>query len=299
MNSIERNRCWLSIVIGLAAMSGCEAPGPSAPNPPPGQTARSAKPAPASASSGSVRAGGVPWTIQVIEMEGPYAARHCERMADTLRSVPGLDRKAVWVAHEPDGFSRVYYGSYPTRLVEATGKRFFPAQMDKDFNLIRQLRFDDGASYFALARRVRKPVPDTGRPEWSLTRLDKPYTLQVAVFEADVVENYKQAAADYCAALRQHGYEAYYYHASVSSMVTVGGFGRDDVRLESGKLLYGPRILELQRDEALAFNYVNGEKVNVVTDGKRVGVPSQLVLVPGHEDAQLMKDAEYRPEKGR
>lgn len=279
----------------LMVLTGCQTLGPSASD----RATRSANATSARPTAGMTRAGGVPWTIQVIEIEGPFAARHCENMANTLRSLPGLDPKAVWVEHGSDGFSRIYYGSYPTRIDARTGKRTFPPRMDRDFNFIRQVRFDDGASYFALARRVRKPVPDVGPPEWSLTRLDRPYTLQVAVFEADAVENYKQAAAAYCAALRQRGYEAYYYHASASSMVTVGGFDRGDVRLENGRLIYGPRIAELQRDEALAYNYVNGDKVVVVTDGRKFAVPSQLVLVPGHEDAQLMKDVEYRPERPR
>lgn len=240
--------------------------------------------------------GGVPWTILALEVEqGPYSVKNAERMAESLRAVKGIKPKAVRVSHDPDGTSRVYYGRYPTRTDPKTGRRIFPPQMDKDLKLIKFLRFEDGTNYFALASRVREPQPDVGDPAWSLKRAERPYTLQVAIFEADVVENSKESAAKWCEALRRRGYEAYYYHASVSSMVTVGAFGKEDVRLDNGRLVYGNRIRKLQEDEALRYNYVNGEKVFVIDNGQRVPVPSQVMLVPGHEDEQLMKDATFSP----
>jgi len=256
--------------------------------------------APGTAKVRSVGSGsGVPWTILVLELEGPYAIRNSERMADVLRKARGLSPGQVWVTHDPDSISRVYYGSYRTSIDPKTGTRIFPKQIELDLRTIKGTRFDDGVNHFALALRVRKPVPDVGRPEWSLQRVDKPFTLQVAAFEADAVENYKEAAAKWCEKLREKGYEAYYYHASVSSMVTVGAFGKEDVNVVSGRMVYSPRITRLQQDEALRYNYVNGDKLFVIDQGRKVPVPSQLRLVPGHEDEQLNRYEEFRPSEPR
>lgn len=240
--------------------------------------------------------GEVTWTILALEVApGEGSQREAERIAGRLRRTPGINGKLVQVTHDPDGVSRIYYGSYPARTDPRTGRRLFPAKMDADLRMIRFLREEDGSNFFAMATRARKPMPDVGNPAWALSRAEGPYTLQVAVFEAHVVDEYKEAASKWCEELRQRGYEAFYHHATVSSMVTVGQFSEQDVRLSAGKLIYGERVRRLQEDELLRYNYINGAKVYVIDDGRRVPVPSQLMIVPGREDAQIGRDAEFSP----
>ena len=158
-----------------------------------------------------------------------------------------------------------------------------------------------GERYFLQAMMVPVPLPDVGNPEWDLREVEAMYSLQVAVFEpTDDFHEYKQAAADHCAFLREKGYEAYYCHASACSMVTVGTFGEEAVhggrvkatmRDERGRPFsgisyvtdYAPEVVRLQRDELLKHNLVNGAVHRMVMpSGKSVPIPSQLVRIP-HE----------------
>jgi len=229
---------------------------------------------------------GVPWTILVLQMEGPYAADNADRMAQALKQIDGISAGKVRVTHDADGFSRIYYGVYTARRDRASGTLVFPDQLTQDIRKIKYIRFEDGANYFALARRVRMPIPDVGNPAWSLRRVDKPYTLQIAVFEADEMADYKTEAAKLCRVLREKGYEAYYYHASSTSMVTVGAFDRSAVRVVGGKVSYSPEIQKLRNNELFRYNLTNGKRLTVHKGSVKAPVLSQLMLVPGHEPIQ-------------
>lgn len=62
------------------------------------------------------------------------------------------------------------------------------------------------------------------------------YTLQIGVYgdeelgdpTPEEIETYRRAAEDAVAELRKQGEQAFYYHAAMRSMVTVGVFSRDD-----------------------------------------------------------------------
>ncbi len=218
-----------------------------------------------------------------METEGTYAVRNSERLADMLRQVKGVDPREVTVEHDPDGTSRIYYGTYYRKLDTKTGKLPIPGALRRDLLVIRLMTAEDGSRYFAMATKVPKPQPDVGNPAWALERVEKPYTLQIAVFEARATARFKQAAADLCADLRKKGYEAYYYHSTTSSLVTVGSFGRDAVRLSGGRMIYSQEVLDLQNKEHFAYNLTNGRKLTVHKDGKSSPVRSQLRVVPGHE----------------
>lgn len=228
---------------------------------------------------------GIPWTIRCIELQGSGARQQIERVAESLRRTPGISPKDVSVWDESDGFVRLYYGTYLRKTDRRSGKWSTPRKMRQDLALIRQLGSESGTRFFMQAMAVLKPLRDVGNPAWNLTNQRAMYSLQVAVFEPTAaLRDYKQAAAEFCAFLRSKGYEAYYYHATASSMVTVGAFGPDAVfHKADGRTYYASEVLALQRDELLKHNLVNGAVIRVKTEQGDVPVPSALVEIPHAE----------------
>jgi len=125
-----------------------------------------------------------------------------------------------------------------------------------------------------------------------LSTVQAKYSLQVAVFEpTGEFANYKQAAADHCAALRERGYEAYYHHGQASSVVTVGTFGPNAVKnVSNGRVwrtVYSNEVTALQRDELLKYNLLNGHIYRVRDkDGTMVPMTSRLVEIPHEGEAE-------------
>jgi hypothetical protein len=246
---------------------------------------------------------GTPWTIRCLELQGPDRLPRIERIADTLRRAPGIRPADVFIRREEGGVAGLYYGTHFRRMDPETGRRSRPGKMLADLDLIRQLSDGLGKRYFLRAIPVRMPMPDVGNPEWNLANVSATYSLQVAVFEpTDDFWEYKSAAAKYCAWLRKKGYEAYYYHASASSMITVGSFGPEAVITKAdGLTYYSDDVLALQRDELLKYNLLNGLIYRVRKEGRAsVRVPSMLVRIPkasgtgiGYENRH--SDRNYEP----
>jgi len=272
-----RSRVWSLIAVALVGQCGC-APGPAG------------GPRAAQGGSGSLfRPKGTPWTILCLELQGPSRVEQIERIAETLKHTPGIKAEEVFVEYDPDGFARLYHGVYYRRTDPKTGKRSISKRLRKDLELIKQLGTGQGEYYFMKAMISRLPMPDVGNPDWALSNAPGVYTLQVGVFEpTDVFWEYKRAAAQFCELLREEGYEAFYHHASASSMVTVGSFGPEAVQTSGdGRSVYTREVTDLQRqDELLRYNRLNGAIYKVKSDeGVMVPVPSRLVIIPKSEDA--------------
>lgn len=241
------------------------------------------------------RGKGAPWTILCMEISGPTREEQIGQIAGALKQTPGIRSQDVLINNDPDGFSRLYYGTYYRRTERKTRKQSVPAELQRNLDTIRQLGASD-IYYFRNARIVRRPMPDVGNPQWMLVRAAGVYTLQVAAYEpTDEFWEHKQAAAEHCAFLREKGYEAYYHHGPGLSMVTVGSFGKDAVITtavqEGGQTVYreqyGRDVLALQNDELLKYNLVNGAIVRVRTQGgQSVRVPSRLVHIPRPTEPQ-------------
>jgi hypothetical protein len=218
-----------------------------------------------------------------LELSGPYRAQHAEQFAETLKRTPGIRPKDVFVRDESDGYARLYYGTYYRRTDPKTGKRPIPEQMRKDLDFLKQLVDATGRPYFLGALPVRMPTPDVGDPQWALSSVQGMYTLQVAAFEpTDNFAEYKQAAAEFCALLREKGHQAFYHHGKTGSEVTVGAFGPNAVvTAADGRTYYSADVLALQRDELLKYNLVNGGIYKIRNnEGVLVPVPSLLVKIP-------------------
>ncbi len=244
---------------------------------------------------------GQPWTIQCIELQGPYARINAEQFAESLRGTQGIRDDEVFIRHnDRTGGSTLYYGTYYRKTDPETGERDTPEQLRKDILLIKELVDNEQRRFFLHAMMVPLPTPDVGKKEWNLQNVDAKYTLQVAAFvPTDTFHEHKEAAAKYCEYLRGEGFEAYYYHGTAMSLVTVGAFGEDALvrevqemdlpdGSESAQLVrtyYSPEVLELQKHELLKYNLVNGAKIRERVGGKLgPAVGSQLVEMPNEED---------------
>lgn len=226
---------------------------------------------------------GAPWTIRCLELQGPNRLAQIERIAETLKRSEGIRAGEVFVTDESDGFARLYYGTYHRRRDRKSGKRPIPTRMRRDIDILRDFGDESGRRYFLRAMPVRKPMPDVGNPAWNLATVSAAYSLQVAVFEpTEDFWRQKQAAAEFCAFLRRKGHEAYYFHASASSMVTVGAFGPQAViTTADGRVHYSAEVRALQQDALLKHNLVNTSVVRVISpEGQRIPVPSRLVEIP-------------------
>lgn len=212
------------------------------------------------------RSAGVPWTILCMEMQGPFSRDHIDQFADTLKRTPGVRAGDVQILHDDDGFSRIYYGTYFRRSDRRRKRPEIPKAMRQDLRLIQELVGARGERFFARARMVRRPEPDAGNPDWSLTRASGVYTLQVAAFEpTDDLPEPKKAAAQYCDWLRSKGYEAYYHHGPACSIVTVGMFDESAVdETQPGLGYYSEQVRKLQQDELLKYNIVNGAVIRTL-----------------------------------
>lgn len=236
------------------------------------------------------------WTILCLETEDSVRALDFERVADSLKRTKGIRANAVEIVRNPDGSSRLRYGEYYLVIDPETGRIGPPRRMKEDLLLIRQLGDDGGRRFFRGAIPVRlqslisDSLPDVGNPEWALQNVRAMYSLQVAVFEpTKAVPDYKTVAAEFCKLLRAEGYEAYYYHASASSMVTVGTFGPDAVRNRAvGDTRYSVEVRNLQKHELLKYNLMNGGILRVRSSGgEMIPVSSALVLVPHRADSDF------------
>jgi len=123
---------------------------------------------------------GAPWTIQCLEIKGPARMQQIEPFAESLRRTTGIRSKDVFVRDEPDGFARLYYGTYYRHTDPKTRKRSTPPQLQKDMELIKQLGSPSGQRYFLQALAVRMPMPDVGDPLRALSQAKGRYSLQVA-----------------------------------------------------------------------------------------------------------------------
>ena len=272
--------------LGLLLVVGCVAPAANS-TPPQNAPITSGPPArPLFAPAGA------PWTILCLELKGPHRLDQIQQIADTLKRTPGIRAGEVFVRDESDGFARLYYGQYFRKTDPKSGKAPTPQKLVDDLKMIKELGSGPGQYFFRRALTVRMPTDDVGNPDWALTRAPGLYTLQVGVFEpSDEFLEFKRAAAEYCALLREKGYEAWYHHTPAASMVTVGSFGPEAlVPQESGVPRYSDKVIALQQsDELLKYNLLNGAIYHGQvyapgeTPGKPVPVPSRLVEIPRRE----------------
>lgn len=165
------------------------------------------------------------WAIRCITLYGPEQYTEAKQLAESLKRVQQLDAQQVRVYNDSDG-GHVYYGSFRRSFNDRTKSESFKPDPTPALNLIRSLSYDGGRTFpFGGALLEEIPTENVGPRQWDLTDKDGYWTLQIAVFynTAEMTRR-RQAAVEYCRALRTRGYEAYYYHSMSKSVVTLGAY---------------------------------------------------------------------------
>lgn len=165
------------------------------------------------------------WAIRCITRVGPEQYTEAKQFAESLRRVNGLNPRLVKTYTDSDG-AHVYYGSYRRVYDEIRQREDFKPDPNEPMALIRRLSYDGGRTFpFSGAILEEIPTENVGPKDWDLANVDGFWTLQIAVFyNTAAMTRRRQAAVEYCRALRARGYEAYYYHSMSKSVVTLGAY---------------------------------------------------------------------------
>lgn len=253
------------------------------------------------------------WTIECRVCTGRDHASDAETYAKSLRKVRELKPNLVSILKEKDR-SRVIYGQYELKYVRGSGNEVLVeqknTQIQNDLKFIKQLASGE-VHPFLTARTMAMPTEDVGPPEWDLRTAKGFYTLHVgATYPTSEFRDYKTAAVEWVRALRQDGYEAYYYHDpdKQTSDICVGTFGPDAlIKDAKGSQRYSDAVLRLQSKGELGFNLENGHKVwrttgpsydktgKQISPGGRSANQSFLVKIPGKEDPKTARPVRGRP----
>jgi hypothetical protein len=189
-------------------------------------------------------------------------------------------------------FSELYWGKYPTK--EAA---------EGDLRRAKNFRTHVGIQAFPAADIVPIPGSDIGPPEMNLTNAKGVYTVLIATFH-DVPDR-RQYAVDNCKDLRQKGEQAYYYHTSTQSIVTIGAFDASAIKeVRNGATttteVSSEAIQQILRHHPLLAE--NGYSVKVVVPdiishkAVKVDKHSYVIRIPRDTEGELPAyPAEVRP----
>ena len=156
--------------------------------------------------------------------EGKYTIRlyvlpssdHIERIKSfKVQTERDTGWKGLFVEHR-EKYSELYWGKYATY-----------AEAEKNLKRAGKYRTPVGVAAYANARIMEYARADPGPSEWDLAEASGVYTVVVAVFYDVPEEKYlgrKKSAVAYCRQLREKGEEAYFWHGSARSTVTIGTF---------------------------------------------------------------------------
>jgi hypothetical protein len=241
------------------------------------------------------------WTIECNEYVGENSSETADTMATALKKVDGVKAEAVRVEHG-EGKSRVLYGSYSLKYVRAKTNKDtqiegetvveLSEEIKRDLKLIRGLAMGEEFPFFS-ARPIPQPAPDVGPPEWDLRNARGAYTLNVGVtYNTPTLHNHREAAVEWVRALREQGYEAYYYHApdGTKTSICVGTFGDDAlVAGPDGRSQYSEAVQTLRNQGDFQYNLENGLRIYRKVPNSETGqierIPnwSFLVKIPQKE----------------
>ncbi len=212
------------------------------------------------------------WTIECNEYKASDHRKTADRMATLLKGVSKLDPGKVRVEHTGDR-SRVFYGDYTLGYKRAKVSGRSQAKGDlvirldeeikRDLSFVRQLAWGEHYPFFQ-ARAIQKPVADPGGGrEWDLRNANGHYTLHIGVtYNTPTLHDYKEAAYQWVADLRQRGYEAYYCHDTerAQTSICLGTFGASAwVQDKDGKMVYTANVNALRTKEPeFKYNLENG-----------------------------------------
>ena len=217
------------------------------------------------------------WTIELERYTGRDRLQKARQLSDRLTSEAGLSDVRI---EDRSGFA-----------VVSIGRVYDPGtSMAREIlNQVRQAELD-GFRPYANARF--EPTVRGGRQvydELNLRQYAGMYTLQIGFYDQQFGKDFRTAAEKAARSLRKDGDEAYYYHGTHRSLVTVGLFNHATAFVERENPLapgtriegYSPAVRELQ--EKYPYNLGNGLTLIESVKGEVIGEQeSALVRVPRH-----------------
>jgi hypothetical protein len=215
--------------------------------------------------SSSGRRGG--FSIQLAEFTGPDRLKQAYDYSRQLRQQAQVPD--VWFLDRGDT-AVVYTGRFPrTNHPEAAAR----------LKQVRGARIDGGRP-FRNAQLIAVDESRTHGDPNDLSQYSGYRTLLLAVFDPAYPGDFRRAAEDYAAQLRQeHDFSFYHYHGVNQSMVTTGLYTLRDFVPVNGVDQYGPAIRERQAIFPLALR--NGEKMpSPDVPGDEKFEPTIIVNVP-------------------
>ncbi|MEO0586130.1 MAG: hypothetical protein AAF078_00660 [Planctomycetota bacterium] len=209
---------------------------------------------------GSEAAPAAVYSIRLAEFVGIARDTQARRLMQALESATGLE--GAWV-RDTGRMLTAYYGRYTDPAGEGALR---------DLETVR----NSGLEQANLAVLVPlAPGQEAVTDPLDARAHRRMMSLQVAAYDADFGEGFRDAAESAARHLREDGAEAFFYHGPHRSMVLVGLFTREvDFVTSKGSLGesvegYGPRIKALQAQ--FPYNLLNGyPQFKVDGDGNRL-----------------------------
>lgn len=226
------------------------------------------------------------WAIALGRFEGQG---HPQQAKQAARQLSGAAEFAdVWVADEGDQ-SLVYHGRYGDR-----GSR----QAQRDLRRWRSLqqRGMVPAEVVMLVPLIDRA--EGANPEHNLRNVKRneenaEYTLQIGFYDNRFDGEFRKAAEEAAAKLREEGHRAFYYHGPNRSMVTVGVFNSDAVWVgKDGLPQFNDQIKRLQKE--FPHNFGNGRELTVTRNDKSHKQPSFPVRIPEPDGSMRMSGGTAR-----
>lgn len=216
---------------------------------------------------------GVPWAIAVAASQGPNHNHRARFQAQQMAQATGA---AGFRAVNEGAKSVVYFGNF-------SGPDSAEAQAA--LSELRRFAARGLIPGDALLLSPVAPSMDAKSP-YDLRRVtaeDAVYTLQVARFDANFGEGFREAAEALAREYRAQGHQAYHYHGPRMSLVTVGVFGHAAARVATsgpnrGQAVYHERIRN-EFQKKFPHMLVNGEPAEMPGNPDR-RTPTFLVRIP-------------------
>jgi hypothetical protein len=259
------------------------------------------------------------YTILLETQHGPFSFEKVKTYREIIASNTGWpESDLLLVRNEREQTASLYYGTFDG----------FDAAVDRLLD-IRKIKTDRGNKPFSrgLVQVVPAPGTQIGPKQWNLENAKGDFTLCVGKWHNMPDKNFflrRENAVLHCKRLRDKGYEAYYFHGDLESIVTVGLFQAGEVRIRRDRngrqeiTSVSPRIRKLQADPEVGRFLENGwnqQDVTVLLDARgtprldatgepirqKTPIRSFLVYHPSKRDrpASLPDNASKEPEDAK
>ena len=170
----------------------------------------------------------VEYTIRLNTESGLMRNENIKALKGIYRERMGWDDTDMFEVCVSHDVTSLFYNRFDS-MEKASAKL-------RELRAIRVTRQDNFGEYSPFFSAIVIPLPgqDVGPDKWNLEKADGYYSVCVGVWHNDPkkkIRSRKTLAVAHCKELRDKGHEAYFYHGESQSLVTIGVFGKDAVRM--------------------------------------------------------------------